>query len=326
MELVPGVLAGVVLLIIILVIFEYRVRQPDVLVLFESDGQIEIRKSLLYPRHFSLALKRTAYPIQLSMESGAAGNLVLNIKLVGSAAPSLDHLSALIRAGGWDSDAVANAADEAQVMLQGLIQRFTEQHEVQEISSNDILKNLHQQSSLIQEKLGLELISLGVLSLEPADPDITYALRQQEQARLLEQTEKLNHQARVVAARAKYETDEEIAAMEHALGLKKAKLDKELIEEEAKLAQQRLEHELARSRMRLAFEKEEVEILKGNPELLMLTPQAARLAEASQNLKNARTVISLTPQDLANGPELLDLFQAFLQRALEAKKDAPEGE
>lgn len=326
MELVPGVLAGVVLLIIILVIFEYRVRQPDVLVLFESDGQIEIRKSLLYPRHFSLALKRTAYPIQLSMESGAAGNLVLNIKLVGSAAPSLDHLSALIRAGGWDSDAVANAADEAQVMLQGLIQRFTEQHEVQEISSNDILKNLHQQSSLIQEKLGLELISLGVLSLEPADPDITYALRQQEQARLLEQTEKLNHQARVAAARAKYETDEEIAAMEHALGLKKAKLDKELIEEEAKLAQQRLEHELARSRMRLAFEKEEVEILKGNPELLMLTPQAARLAEASQNLKNARTVISLTPQDLANGPELLDLFQAFLQRALEAKKDAPEGE
>lgn len=326
MELFPGVLAGVVLVIIALVIFEYRIRQPDVLILFESEGQIDIRKGLFYPRHFSLALKRTAYPIQLNMESTAAGNLLVNIKLVGSVAPSLEHLSALIRAGGWDSDAVANAAEEVQVMLQGLIQSYTEQYEIQEISSNDILTDLNEQSSLIREKLGLEIISLGVLSMEPADPDITNALRQQEQARLLEQTEKLNHQARAAAARAKYETDEEIAAMEHALELKKAKLDMKLIEEEAGLAHQRLEHELARNRMRLAFEKEEVEILKGSPELLMLTPQAARLAEASQNLKNARTVISLTPQDLANGPELLDLFQTFLERALEAKKDVPEGD
>jgi hypothetical protein len=326
MNLIPGVLAGVVLVIIVLVILEYRIRQPDVLVLFESEGQIDIRKGLFYPRHFSLALKRTAYPIQLNMESTAAGNLMVNIKLVGSVAPSIEHFSALIRAGGWDSDAVANAAEEVQVMLQGLIQSYTEQYEIQELSSNGILDDLNQQSSLIREKLGLELISLGVLSLEAADPDITNALRQQEQARLLEQTEKLNYQARAAAARAKYETDEEIAAMEHALELKKAKLDMELIEEEAALAHQRLEHELTRNRMRLAFEKEEVEILKGSPELLMLTPQAARLAEASQNLKNARTVISLTPQDLANGPELLDLFQTFLEKALEAKKDVPEGD
>ena len=47
--------------------------------------------------------------------------------------------------------------------------------------------------------------------------------------------------------------------------------------------------------MRLAYEKEELEVLKSSPELLMLTPQVARLAEASQNLKNARTVISLSP-------------------------------
>ena len=89
------------------------------------------------------------------------------------------------------------------------------------------------------------------------------------------------------------------------------------------LAQQRLEDELARDRLRLAFEKEELEILKNNPELLVLTPQAVRLAEASQGLKNARTVISLTPQDVASGSELLNLFQELLQKALEAKnKDA----
>ena len=58
-----------------------------------------------------------------------------------------------------------------------------------------------------------------------------------------------------------------------------------------------------------------------SPELLMLTPQAARLAEASQNLKNARTVISLTPQDSAHGSELLALFHELLEKALEAKKN-----
>ncbi len=67
MELFSGVLVGVVLVVIILVIFEYRIRQPDVLILFESEGQIGIRKGLFYPRHFSLALKRTAYPLQLNM-------------------------------------------------------------------------------------------------------------------------------------------------------------------------------------------------------------------------------------------------------------------
>jgi len=53
----------------------------------------------------------------------------------------------------------------------------------------------------------------------------------------------------------------------------------------------------------------------------VLTPQAARLAEASQGLKNARTVISLSPNDLASGSELLNLFQSLLQKALDAKKN-----
>jgi hypothetical protein len=326
METTLIILGGVIVFILILVLAEYRLRKPDVLVLYEAKGQIETRKGLAYPRHFSLPLKRTAFPIQVNMESTAVGNLIVNIKLVGSVAPSLDHLSALIRAGGWDENAVANAAEEAQVVLQGQIQSFTEQYEVQSLSSSEILNYLNDQTSQISEKLGLDVISLAVLSLEPADPDITSALRQQEQARLMEQTEKLNNQARAAAAREKYKTDEEITAMDHALELKKAQLSKELIEEEAVLANQRLEHELARNRMRLAFEKEEVDVLKGSPELLMLTPQAARLAEASQNLKNARTVISFTPQDLANGSELLDLFQDFLAKAMEAKKDAQESD
>ena len=322
MDIVLGVIVGVVVVGFILIsLFEYRIRQPDALVLYESKGEISLRKGLLYPRHFSLHLKRTTYPIQLTIEVIAEGNLGVSAKLVGSVAPSLEHIQALIRVGGWNSDAVARAAEEAQVMLQGLVKEYAERSKIHALSSTGILNYLNEQSPLIMEKLGVELITLVVQSLEPTDPEIAYALRQQEKARLLEQTEQLNNQARASAAKAKYQADEEIAIMDHTLELKKAELNKILLEKEAVLADQRLEEELIRNRKRLAFEKEEVDVLMSRPELLMLTPQAARLAEASQNLKSARTVISFTPQELAQGSELLSLFQNMLQKALEAKKE-----
>jgi hypothetical protein len=200
------------------------------------------------------------------------------------------------------------------------VKEYAEHAEINTLSSTGIVNYLNEHASQFKEKFGVELISLAVQSLEPTDSVIADALRQQEQARLLEQTERLNNQARVAVAKAKYLADQDIAEMEHVLELKKASLKKALLEQENGLAQQRLEDELERSRLRLAFEKEELEILRNNPELLVLTPQAARLAEASQGLKNARTVISLSPNDLASGSELLNLFQSLLQKALDAKK------
>lgn len=322
METILGVIVGIIVLGIILVLlFEYRIRQPDTLVLYESKGRISFREGLIYPRHFSLELKRTTYPIQLNIVVTAVGNLEVSVKLVGSVAPSLEHIQSLIRVGGWNSDAVGRAADEAQVLLQGLIKEYTERSEIHALTSTGILNYLNEQATLLKENLGIELISLAVQSLEPTDAEVADALRQREKARLLEQTEQLNHQARALAAKAKYMADEEIAALNHAVELKKVELNKKLLEKEAALAHKRLEDELERDRMRLAFEKEEVEVLKASPELLMLTPQAARLAEASQTWKSARTVISLTPQELAHGSELISLFQRFLQKALEGRKD-----
>lgn len=322
MEIIPGAIIGILLVGGLLAIFEFRIRQPDVIVLFESNGRIGIRSSLLYPRHFSLPLKRTTTSLQLAIEAAAMGNLILRIKLVGSAAPSVKHIQSLVRVGGWDSDAVAQAVDQVNVVLEGLIKDFTELSEIQAITSPAILKHLNEHLHVIEERYGVELISLAVQSLEPMDPKIADALSQQEEARLLEQTEQLNHQARIVAANAKYKADEEIAEMEHALALKKAELKKLQFQSDSELARQRIEDELARNRMRLAFEREELEVLRSNPELLMLTPQAARLAEASQSLKNARTVISLPPQDLANGSELFTLFRNLLQKDPEPKDEA----
>jgi hypothetical protein len=322
MEIIPGIVAGILLTGGLLVaLFEYRIRQPDALVLYESNGQIGLRRGLLYPRHFSLPLKRTTSPLQLTVEAAAVGNLVVRIKLVGSAAPSVEHIQSLIRVGGWDGEAVARAVEQVGFLLQGLVKEYTERSDIHAITSPAILHHLNEHLPLIEERFGVELISLTVQSLEPVDPKIADALSQQEEARLLEQTEQLNHQARVAAAKARYKADEEIAAMEHALELKRTELKKIQFESEAELSRQRIEDELARSRLRLAFEEEELEILQKNPELLMLTPQAARLAEASQSLKNARTVISLTPQELANGSELFTLFRNLLQKELESKSE-----
>ncbi|MBE0528726.1 MAG: hypothetical protein IH629_05950 [Thermoleophilia bacterium] len=309
------------MLLLLFAVFEYRIRKPDDLILFEKQGEIRLRKGQFYPRHFSLAIKRKAHPIHLDTEVTAAGNLGIRIKLVGSAAPSLEHLDALIRMGGWNQDVVSNAAIEAQLLLEGIIKQYAEGYEIQKLSSSQMTDHLNQQAPFLQEKLGLDLISLSIQTLEPTDPQIASALRQQEQARLHEETERLSHQARAAAAKAKYQTEEEIAEMEHALELKKVELGKQRIENESILARQKLEDELERNRMRLAFEMEEVEVLKNSPELLMLTPQAARLAEASQNLKNARTVISFSPQELSQGAELLKLFQDLLQKVMTSKQN-----
>jgi hypothetical protein len=256
------------------------------------------------------------------VDAAAAGNLGVRVKLVGSVAPSLEQFQSLIRVGGWNRDAVARATEEVQVLLQGLVKEYTERSGINALSSANILNYLNEHSAIVKEKFGVELISLAIQSLDPTDPGIADALRQQEQARLLDQTELLNQQARVAAFKAKSQADEEIAEMEHNLDLKKAGLKKLLLEKESALTQQSLSDDLVRNRMRLAFEIEELEVLKSSPELLMLTPQAARLAEASQNLKNARTVISLNPQESPHGSELLNLFRELLQKALEAKKDA----
>ena len=323
MNIILGIVLGVIVVACLLVaLLEYRIRQPDFLVLYESRGGISLRKGLIYPRHFSLPLPRTTCPIQLSVEATAAGNLGVRVKLVGSVAPALDHLTSLIRVGGWNRDAVVRASDEVQVLMQGLVKEYTERSGISALTSASILNYLNEHSSVVKERFGVELISLAIQSLDPTDPEIADALRQQEQARLLEQTEHLNQQARVAAAKSKAQADEEIARMEHTLDLQKTELKKALLEKESALSQQNLNDELARNRLRLAFEKEELEALKSSPELLMLTPQAARLAEASQNLKNARTVISLTPQDAAHGSELLSLFQALLQKAIETKGQA----
>ena len=101
--------------------------------------------------------------------------------------------------------------------------------------------------------------------------------------------------------------------------MKKLDLRKKVEEIESKLAEKRVSEELARKEMQLTFEKKEMELLKNNPELLMLSPQLARLAEASQQLPNAKTIVSLAQGDVQKGSQLLDTIQEVLNGVFNKK-------
>jgi hypothetical protein len=102
---------------------------------------------------------------------------------VGSVAPSLEHLPSLIRVGGWNQDAVARSTDEVQVLLQELVKEYAERSAINELSTTRLLIYLNERLASIDEKYGVELISLAIQSLDPTDPEIVDAFRQQEQAR-----------------------------------------------------------------------------------------------------------------------------------------------
>ncbi|RPI04776.1 MAG: hypothetical protein EHM64_08795 [Ignavibacteriae bacterium] len=315
---------GVIAILCLAVLFEYRIRKPDFIVLCETKDGLGVRSGRFYPRHFSLLLQRTTHSFQLTVDATAKGNIDIKVKLAATVVASKGHLTELIRVGGWSTDAVARAAKELETVLQGSVKSFTEQFEIEELSSRKIRDHLLNEVPASKAALGVEAISLTILSFEPVNVQISEALKQQEQARILEQTEVLNQKARIASTKVKLKADEEIAQLENQLEMKKYDLKKSQWEREAQLNDLRINDELKRNRKRLEFDKEELDMLKSSPELLMLTPQAARLAEASQGLKNARTVVSLSPQDMAHGSELFGMFQNILQNALDSYRSIKE--
>jgi hypothetical protein len=312
---------GILVVVVPVVFFlEYRQRKPDQLILSESRGKIIIRTSRFYPQHFSVALPKTTYSTQMNIEASAKGNLDIKVKVAITVAAALDHIPELIRVGGWSSVAVTKAEKELETIIHSIVKEYTERFEIEELSSVKIYEYLIQKVNLSRNTLGLDIISLTVQSFEALDSKIAEAMRQQESARIMEQTEILNQQARIHATKAKLKADEEIALLENDLELKKYDLKKTVLEKESSLAQKRIEDELSRKRLQLEVDNEELNMLKNNPELLMLTPQAARLAEASQSLKNAKTIVTLSPNDISKGSELINMFQQFLQSAVNNSK------
>jgi hypothetical protein len=313
-----ALMAGVI--VIAAVLFEYRFRKPDQIVVYETRAGVGLRKGHVYPRHFSTPITRTAHSFAQTIDASSKGNLDVRFKIAVTVAASMGNLASLVRAGGWGAGAVARAGKELEPLLLGYVKEYTEGRGIEDIASDGLRAHLQQRIKDINSTLGLDVVSLAVTSSEPLNPQIAEAMRQREHARILEQTETLNQQARISTAKARVKADEEVALLEHDLELKKYDLKRVQLDREASLAETRTTHELQLKKKRLEYEKEELRLLKDSPELLLLTPQAARLAEASQSLKNARTIVSLAPGEAPQGNELLAMFHAFVQNAIDAYK------
>ena len=119
-------------------IYEYRLRKPDQIILFESKGKIEFRKSRFYPRHFSLALPDTTHSTHLTVEAAAKGNLDIKIKLSATVAASHKNISTLIRVGGWNTNALVKSAKELEILLHDLVKEYTEKFGIEDLSSENI--------------------------------------------------------------------------------------------------------------------------------------------------------------------------------------------
>jgi hypothetical protein len=204
------------------------------------------------------------------------------------------------------------------------VKEFIEQKEIDELKSEDLSAYLNDKLGKTVENLGVDIITLNVQAIDPVSEEIAEALRQREASRILEQTEVANQEARVAAMKAKINADEKVSASEHALELKKYAMQKVVEQNEAEIADKRISEELKRRDKQLAFDRKELELLKNNPELLVLTPQVARLAEASQNLKNAKTVVSLSPGDLGQGSQFVSAIHSFLHNILDSQTGKKE--
>jgi len=66
---------GVIVLACVALASEYRFRKPDRLLIRETRKGFAERRSLLYPRHFTLLLPRATHTFQLTVEATAKGNL-----------------------------------------------------------------------------------------------------------------------------------------------------------------------------------------------------------------------------------------------------------
>ncbi len=309
----------VLLIVVLFVLYEFRLRRPDQIVLADVQGKIVRRKARFYPRHFSLAIPATLHSSVLEFESEARGKLPIKIKLTLTTAADDEHLNALVRTGGWDKNLVQKASQELGLFVQALTAGHCQATEIEELNSKTLQDFLEKNLTPEAQKLGLKLIGVNIQLIEPLDSEIAEAMQQQEAARLREKTEKINQKARLEASRFRFETDEKIREMEHQLQLKQLRLKKEEQEQEAQLARYQVEQELERRRMQMELEQQELKIFEQHPELILLSPQIARLAEASQHLKNAKTVVSLSASEAQKGLNLLEMIEQVLQKALSKK-------
>ena len=309
------ILLAIGVLAVVAAFLELRFRRPDHFVLYESGGRVRQRTARVFPRHLSLSLPATVQSLDVGVKTETRGHLGVAVQLTVTVAPDGEHLGALVRAGGWQVDAVGQAGGELKGAARALVGGYVEARDFEDLAREEMAAALRPSLGAAAQALGLVLVSVTVQSVVARDPDIALAVRQREQARVFGQSQAAEQAARVAEAQARVDAEEQIAKAEHALEMQRLELRQRQEDREATLARRRIEEENARRLLQLDVDRQEVELLRASPELLVLTPQVARLAEASQTLRNARTVVSLAGGEGAESSPILKALLALVERA-----------
>ena len=307
------VLLGIFIICIILLALIVKVRRPDQLLLVEKHGKVQPYLKRWYFSKSVLALPATVKTLSTEVKTQARGKIDVVIKLFVSFFPNAEQAENLVRVGGWSSEAVERVAHELSGTVQGLVGELVEPLDITQVTRDKLSHMLRQKIQELAPNFGIAVTSVVVSEAEAADKKIADAIRKQEEARIQEETEKANQQSRIATEKLRLTADDEIARMKHKMEMEQLKLRE--IEElkSAELEQKLLEMETEKKRLSLKVEQEEADLLSKHPELMMLTPQLTRLVEASQQLKSARTVISLSPEIQDGLPKILQALLETLQ-------------
>jgi hypothetical protein len=210
-------IAAIILILILIVFFEYRLRKPDQIVLFENKDIINARKARFYPRHFSLAISGSVQSQIIEIEAEAKGHLLVNIRIALSAAAELEHLDKLIRTGGWKESCINVAMGEGKVLLESYVKEFCANYEIEELSHERLTDYLKKKFVNDSSEFGLKIVSLSVQSIEPKEKEIIIAMQQREEARLKEQTEQTKQKVLSNIPKSKENADQKILQSENEL-------------------------------------------------------------------------------------------------------------
>jgi hypothetical protein len=288
-------IVGIILLLGIGFLFWFFARkQPDELILIERKGKVAIWKRPFYPRRLCLSLPKTIHSVTTEVKTQAKGKIDVAVKLAVTFYADPEHVINLIRVGGWTPD-----EKELAGTIQGIVGESIEQLDITEMTREFIAKKVKSRLNAIVENLGVQIPTVTIISAEAIDPKIAEAIKKREEARIQEEAEKAVQTSRIVQAEMKSKAEQKIAEAEHRTVMKNYELRKIQEADAAVLAKASVEQQTERRRIELEIEKAEVEMLAKNPSLLLLAPQLTRLTEASQQLKNAETVITVSA-DLMN--------------------------
>ncbi len=311
--LIGSLLGGIVIVAIVVLYVLYERKRPDQLILIEKKGKVTGWTHAFYPKYRCLSLPNTTRSVTTEVKTQARGKIDAVIKLTVTFYPDAEHIENLIHIGGWSPDALTRIEKELAGTIQGIAGEIIEPLDIAEMTREYIAKIMKTRLNSIAANMGIIITGVTIMSAEASDPKIAEAIKKTEVAHLQEEAEKTVQTSRIAQAEMKARADQAILNAEHDTAMKKLALRQVEEAESAILAKAALEQHVERRHLELKIEKAEVELLAQNPSLLLLSPQLTRLTEASQQLKNAETVVTLSNDFFSKLPQPLQQILSMLK-------------